>query len=93
MLAMARGLMSQPKLLLLDEPSLGLAPLVVNNIFAVVNDLRTRDIPILLVEQNVRAALKIADRAYIMETGRTVKHGIAAELLGDDEVRKRYLGM
>jgi len=93
MLAIARGLMSQPKLLLLDEPSLGLAPLVVNNIFGVVRDLRTRDIPILLVEQNVRAALKIADRAYIMETGRTVKHGEASELLGDDEVRKRYLGM
>ncbi|HVN23013.1 MAG TPA: ABC transporter ATP-binding protein [Syntrophorhabdales bacterium] len=93
MLAIARGLMSQPKLLLLDEPSLGLAPLAVNNIFGVVRDLRTRDIPILLVEQNVRAALKIADRAYIMETGRTVKHGEASELLGDDEVRKRYLGM
>jgi branched-chain amino acid transport system ATP-binding protein len=93
MLAIARGLMSQPKLLLLDEPSLGLAPLVVNSIFGVVNDLRSRDIPILLVEQNVKAALKIADRAYIMETGKMVKQGRAEELLGDDEVRKRYLGM
>ncbi len=69
MLAIARGLMSRPKLLLLDEPSLGLAPLVVKNIFGVVKDLRAQDIPILLVEQNVEAALKIADRAYIMETG------------------------
>ncbi len=93
MLAIARGLMSQPKLLMLDEPSLGLAPLVVNSIFGVVNDLRSRDIPILLVEQNVKAALKIADRAYIMETGKMVRQGRAEELLGDDEVRKRYLGM
>ncbi len=93
MLAIARGLMSRPKLLLLDEPSLGLAPLVVNNIFGVVNDLRAHDIPILLVEQNVKAALKVADRAYIMETGRIVKQGSAEALLGDDEVRKRYLGM
>ena len=93
MLALARGLMSRPKLLLLDEPSLGLAPLVVNSIFNVVKDLRSHDIPILLVEQNVRAALKIADRAYIMETGRIVKEGKAEALLGDDEVRIRYLGM
>jgi branched-chain amino acid transport system ATP-binding protein len=93
MLAIARGLMSQPKLLLLDEPSLGLAPLVVNSIFGVISDLRSRDIPILLVEQNVKAALRIADRAYIMETGKIVKQGKAEELLGDDEVRKRYLGM
>jgi branched-chain amino acid transport system ATP-binding protein len=93
MLAIARGLMSQPKLLLLDEPSLGLAPLVVNSIFGVVKDLRTSGIPILLVEQNVAATLKIADRAYIMETGKIVTQGSASELLGDDEVRKRYLGM
>ena len=93
MLAMARGLMSQPKLLLLDEPSLGLAPLVVNNIFAIVRNLRASGIPILLVEQNVTAALKIADRAYIMETGKIVSHGEAAAMLGDDDIRKRYLGM
>jgi branched-chain amino acid transport system ATP-binding protein len=93
MLAIARGLMSKPKLLLLDEPSLGLAPLVVNSIFGVVKDLRTGGIPILLVEQNVAAALKIADRAYIMETGKIPSQGSASELLGDDEVRKRYLGM
>jgi branched-chain amino acid transport system ATP-binding protein len=93
MLAIARGLMSQPKLLLLDEPSLGLAPLVVNSIFGVVKDLRTSGIPILLVEQNVAATLKIADRAYIMETGKIATQGSASDLLGDDEVRKRYLGM
>src|SRR5271157_1828503 len=93
MLAIARGLMSQPKLLLLDEPSLGLAPLVVRSIFGVVNDLRAHHIPILLVEQNVKAALGIADRAYIMETGKIVKQGKPDALLGDDEVRKRYLGM
>ena len=93
MLAMARGLMSEPKLLLLDEPSLGLAPLVVSNILEIVKDLRNRGIPILLVEQNVTAALKIADRAYIMETGRIASQGRACDLLGDDEVRKRYLGM
>ena len=93
MLAMARGLMSEPKLLLLDEPSLGLAPLVVNNILEIVKDLRNRGIPILLVEQNVTAALKIADRAYIIETGRIAGQGRAGDLLGDDEVRKRYLGM
>jgi branched-chain amino acid transport system ATP-binding protein len=93
MLAIGRGLMSQPKLLILDEPSLGLAPLVVRNIFGIVNDLRARGIPILLVEQNVAAALEIADRAYIMETGRIAGQGRAGDMLGDDEVRKRYLGM
>jgi branched-chain amino acid transport system ATP-binding protein len=93
MLAIARGLMSQPKLLLLDEPSLGLAPLVVNSIFGVVKDLRTSGIPILLVEQNVAATLKIADRAYIMETGKIATQGSASDLFGNDEVRKRYLGM
>jgi branched-chain amino acid transport system ATP-binding protein len=92
MLAIARGLMAHPKLLLLDEPSLGLAPLVVQNIFEVIQGLRAEGVPILLVEQNVRAALKIADRAYIMETGRIVRQGRAAELRDDDEIRKRYLG-
>jgi branched-chain amino acid transport system ATP-binding protein len=93
MLAMARGLMARPKLLLLDEPSLGLAPLVVRNIFGIIRDLRSQGIPILLVEQNVTAALKVADRGYVMETGRIVNQGTAEELLGNDEVRKRYLGM
>jgi branched-chain amino acid transport system ATP-binding protein len=93
MLAMGRALMSEPKLLLLDEPSLGLAPLVVNQILGIVGDLRAKGIPILLVEQNVTAALKIADRAYVIETGKIVSQGTATALLGDDEVRKRYLGM
>jgi branched-chain amino acid transport system ATP-binding protein len=93
MLAIARGLMAQPRLLLLDEPSLGLAPLLVQNIFNIVKDLRAAGIPILLVEQNVAAALRIADRAYIMETGKIVSYGSAPALLGDDEVRRRYLGL
>ena len=93
MLAIARGLMARPKLMLLDEPSLGLAPLLVQNIFNIVRDLRAAGIPVLLVEQNVAAALGIADRAYIMETGKIVSSGVGAELLGDDDVRRRYLGM
>lgn len=93
MLAMARGLMSQPRLLLLDEPSLGLAPLVVTHILSIVTDLRTKGIPILLVEQNVMGALRVADRAYVMETGMIASQGKAEALLGDDEVRRRYLGM
>ncbi|MCX5812661.1 MAG: ABC transporter ATP-binding protein [Proteobacteria bacterium] len=93
MLAIGRGLMSQPKLLLLDEPSLGLAPLVVEIILNIIQSLRSAGIAILLIEQNVNAALQIADRAYVMETGRIVSQGSAKTLLGDDEVRKRYLGM
>ena len=93
MLAIARALMSQPKLLLLDEPSLGLAPLVVNQIMDIVRDLRSKNIPILLVEQNVAAALQVADRAYIMETGMITGQGKALELLENDEVQKKYLGM
>jgi branched-chain amino acid transport system ATP-binding protein len=93
MLAIARALMSEPKLLLLDEPSLGLAPLVVNQIMDVVRDLRSKGIPILLVEQNVAAALKVADRAYIMETGMITAQGKAQTLLESDEVQKKYLGM
>jgi branched-chain amino acid transport system ATP-binding protein len=93
MLAIARGLMAQPKVLLLDEPSLGLAPLVVQNIFEILQGLRAEGIPILLVEQNVRAALKIADRGYVLETGRIVNQGTAQGLLDNDEVRKRYLGI
>jgi branched-chain amino acid transport system ATP-binding protein len=93
MLAIARGLMARPKILLLDEPSLGLAPLVVQNIFEILKGLRAEGIPILLVEQNMRAALKIADRGYVLETGRIVNQGTARELLENDEVRKRYLGI
>ncbi len=93
MLAIGRGLMSKPKLLLLDEPSLGLAPLVVETILGVVRDLRSAGISILLVEQNVNAALGISDRAYVIETGRIVTEGTGRELLERDEIRKSYLGM
>ena len=92
MLAISRSLMSRPRLLLLDEPSLGLAPMIVEEIFRVIKDLRSRGISILLVEQNVIGALNIADRGYIMEIGKIAAHGKAAEMRGDDEVRKRYLG-
>jgi branched-chain amino acid transport system ATP-binding protein len=92
MLAISRSLMSRPRLLLLDEPSLGLAPMVVEEIFRVIKDLRSRGISIVLVEQNVSGALNIADRGYIMEIGKMAAHGKAAEMRGDDEVRRRYLG-
>jgi branched-chain amino acid transport system ATP-binding protein len=92
MLAISRSLMSHPGLLLLDEPSLGLAPLIVGEIFRVIKDLRSRAISILLVEQNVMGALTIADRAYVMEIGKIAAHGKAAEMQGNDDVRKRYLG-
>jgi len=93
MLAIGRGLMSQPKLLLLDEPSLGLAPLMVETILKVIQNLCSTGISILLVEQNVNAALQISDRAYVMETGSIVTHGKARELMENDEIRKSYLGM
>jgi branched-chain amino acid transport system ATP-binding protein len=93
MLAIGRGLMSQPKLLLLDEPSLGLAPLVVELILQVIGNLRSAGISLLLVEQNVNAALQIADRAYVMETGQIVVHGNAHELMENDNIKKSYLGM
>ncbi|MBI4319682.1 MAG: ABC transporter ATP-binding protein [Chloroflexi bacterium] len=92
MLAVGRGLMSRPKLLLLDEPSLGLAPLLANEIMRVVAELRTLGTTILLVEQNARAALKIADRGYLMETGKIVLDGTAAELIANEKVRSAYLG-
>jgi len=93
MLAIGRGLMSQPKLLLLDEPSLGLAPLVVEAILGTISELRSRGISILLVEQNVNAALHISDRAYVLETGRVVLQGKANDLLQNEEVKRCYLGM
>ena len=93
MLAIGRGLMSQPKLLLLDEPSLGLAPLVVETILKIIQNLRSTGISILLVEQNVNAALQISDRAYVMETGSIVAEGKARELMENDEIKKSYLGM
>ena len=92
MLAIARALMSRPKLLLLDEPSMGLAPRVVVDIFHTIRRLRQEGLTILVVEQNARAALKIADRGYVLETGRIILQGSAAELLEDHDVKRAYLG-
>jgi branched-chain amino acid transport system ATP-binding protein len=92
MLAIARALMSSPRLLLLDEPSLGLAPIFVLNIFAAIDDLRAAGVTILLVEQNARLALQHADRGYVLETGRITASGSAAELLHDERVKRAYLG-
>ena len=92
MLAIARAQMSRPRLILLDEPSLGLAPIIVARIMALLCELRAAGNTILLVEQNARAALGIADRGYVMETGRVVQQGAAAELLADPRVREAYLG-
>jgi len=92
MLAIGRGLMSKPKLLMLDEPSLGLAPLIVKTIFEVIKQINKSGVGILLVEQNVRAALELSKRAYIIENGRIVQHGDAKGLLSDDQVKDSYLG-
>ncbi len=92
MVAVGRGLMANPRLMLLDEPSLGLAPLLVREIFEIVAELRRAGTTILLVEQNARAALRVADRAYVLENGRIALHGTAAELAADEAVQKAYLG-
>ncbi|HEY3319144.1 MAG TPA: ABC transporter ATP-binding protein [Planctomycetota bacterium] len=92
MLAIARALMSRPKLLMLDEPSLGLAPLLVSRIFGVLKELKQQHVTILLVEQNARQALEIADRAYVLETGDIAKEGPARDLISDEHVVKAYLG-
>ena len=92
MLAIGRALMSRPKLLLLDEPSMGLAPRLVVDIFHTISRLRYEGLTILVVEQNARAALKIADRGYVLETGRVILQGSAAELLEDHDVKRAYLG-
>lgn len=92
MLAIARALMSRPNLLLLDEPSLGLAPSIVREIFKIIEDLRATGVTILLVEQNANLALQIADRAYILEAGVITLSGNAADLIDDERVRKAYLG-
>jgi branched-chain amino acid transport system ATP-binding protein len=93
MLAIARALMGRPRLLLLDEPSMGLAPLLVEEIFNAVTELRKQEMTILLVEQNAHAALAIADRAYVIETGEIVLSGSGKELLGNERVREAYLGI
>ena len=93
MLAIGRALMSKPKLLLMDEPSMGLAPILVQEIFNIIRDVRDSGTTVLLVEQNAQEALKIADRAYVLETGTIATQGQASDLLGNDEVRKAYLGI
>ncbi len=92
MLAMGRALMSRPKLLLLDEPSMGLAPLLIREIFEIIQDINRAGTTVLLVEQNANMALSIANRAYVLETGRITLSGSAKELAASDEVRKAYLG-
>ncbi len=92
MLAIGRGLMAEPRLLMLDEPSLGLAPAIVDGIFDVLVELNRQGTTLLLVEQNANVALSIADRGYVLETGTVVQHGRALELLDDEEVRRAYLG-
>lgn len=92
MLAIARALMSRPRLLLMDEPSMGLAPILVNEIFHIIKDINQQDMTVLLVEQNANKALSIADRAYVLETGSIVMTGSGQELLHDDRVRQAYLG-
>ena len=92
MLAMGRALMSRPKLLLLDEPSMGLAPLLVKEIFSIIKDINSEGVTVLLVEQNANMALSIADKAYVLETGRIVLSGTAAELAASEAVQKAYLG-
>jgi branched-chain amino acid transport system ATP-binding protein len=92
MLAVGRALMTRPKLLMMDEPSLGLAPLIVKNIFDIVKTINAQGVTVLLVEQNAKAALEIADHAYVLETGRITLQGSGKQLLEDDGVRKAYLG-
>ncbi len=93
MLAIARGLMANPRLLLLDEPSLGLAPLLVKFIFEIIQEINRQGVTVLLVEQNVYQSLRIAHRAYVLETGRVVLCGSGADLLDNEHVRKAFLGM
>ncbi|MCR4805991.1 MAG: ABC transporter ATP-binding protein [Clostridia bacterium] len=92
MLAMGRALMAKPKLIMLDEPSMGLAPILVDHIFDIIKSLHEGGATILLVEQNAQAALSVADRAYVLETGKVVMSGTGRELLTSDEIRKAYLG-
>ncbi|TMJ16448.1 MAG: ABC transporter ATP-binding protein [Bacillati bacterium ANGP1] len=93
MLAIGRGLMSRPRLLMLDEPSLGLAPILVREVFTIIGQINARGVTVLLVEQNVRQALEIAHRGYVLETGRVVRSGSARDLLEDPEIKRAYLGL
>ena len=92
MLAMGRALMGRPDLIMLDEPSMGLAPILVDEICSIIKSLNDNGTTVLLVEQNASMALSIADRAYVLETGRIVKEGSGSDLLRDDDVRRAYLG-
>ncbi len=92
MLAVGRALMSRPKLLMMDEPSLGLAPLIVQQIFDIIKEINKAGVTILLIEQNANMALKIADKAYVLETGSIVLEGSGEELLQNESVREAYLG-
>ncbi|AOZ97372.1 branched-chain amino acid transport system ATP-binding protein [Butyrivibrio hungatei DSM 14810] len=92
MLAMGRALMSHPEIILLDEPSMGLSPIFVNEIFDIIEKINKDGVTVLLVEQNAKKALSIANRAYVLETGKIVKEGIASELLDDETIKKAYLG-
>ena len=92
MLAVGRALMSRPKLMMLDEPSLGLAPLVVQDIFSIIREINRQGVTVLLIEQNANMALKIADLAYVLETGNITMSGTGAELLANEKVREAYLG-
>lgn len=93
MLAVGRALMSNPKIILMDEPSMGLSPLLVKEIFHIIQEVHKQGITVLLVEQNAKMALSIADRAYVLETGHISMSGDAAELLNDEKVKKAYLGL
>ncbi len=92
MLAIARALMSEPDILLMDEPSMGLAPILVDEIFSIIRETNEAGMTILLVEQNASKALSVAHRAYVLETGKIIMSGNAKELLNDDRVRQAYLG-
>ena len=92
MLAIGRALMSKPKIILMDEPSMGLSPLFVSEIFSIIKEISASGTTVLLVEQNAKKALEIADRAYVLETGKIVLAGDATELMNDDSVKKAYLG-
>lgn len=92
MLAVGRALLSRPKLLMMDEPSLGLAPLIVKDIFSIIKQIREQGVTVLLIEQNANVALKIADRGYVLETGRITIEGTGKDLLENDDIKKAYLG-
>ena len=92
MLAMGRALMSKPRIVVMDEPSMGLSPILVSEIFDIIQSIRQQGTTVLLVEQNAKKALSIADRAYVLETGKIVLSGKASDLINDESVKKAYLG-